>query len=108
MPRFKKHIFMCNNVRSEDDPRGCCTARGSNDLIDHAKKRIKEMGLKGQVRVNKAGCLDACAYGPTVVIYPDDVWYTPRSREDMEEILNEHILNDRIVDRLVIQFNKKP
>lgn len=99
---------MCNNVRSEDDPRGCCTARGSIDLIDHAKKRIKEMGLKGQVRVNKAGCLDACAYGPTVVIYPDDVWYTPRSREDMEEILNEHILNDRIVDRLVIQFNKKP
>ena len=99
---------MCNNVRSEDDPRGCCTARGSKDLIDHAKKRIKEMGLKGQVRVNKAGCLDACAYGPTVVVYPDDVWYTPRSREDMEEILNEHILNDRIVDRLVIQFNKKP
>ena len=99
---------MCNNVRSEDDPRGCCTARGSLDLIDHAKKRIKEMGLKGKVRVNKAGCLDACAYGPTVVIYPDDVWYTPRSREDMEEILNEHILNDRIVDRLVIQFNKKP
>ena len=98
---------MCNNVRSEDDPRGCCTARGSKDLIDHAKKRIKEMGLKGQVRVNKAGCLDACAYGPTVVIYPEDVWYTPRSREDMEEILNEHILNDRIVDRLVIQFNKK-
>ena len=99
---------MCNNVRSEDDPRGCCTARGSLDLIDHAKKRIKEMGLKGKVRVNKAGCLDACAYGPTVVIYPEDVWYTPRSREDMEEILNEHILNDRIVDRLVIQFNKKP
>ncbi len=99
---------MCNNVRSEDDPRGCCTARGSKDLIDHAKKRIKEMGLKGQVRVNKAGCLDACAYGPTVVVYPEDVWYTPRSREDLEEFLNENILNDRIVDRLVIQFNKKP
>ncbi|NIQ02027.1 MAG: (2Fe-2S) ferredoxin domain-containing protein, partial [Nitrospinaceae bacterium] len=66
MSRFQKHVFICNNVRKkEDDPRGCCTARGSLDLLDYAKGRVHELGLKGKIRINKAGCLDACAYGPS-------------------------------------------
>lgn len=107
MSRFKKHIFVCNNQRQAEDPRGCCSARGSVDLLDYLKKRVHESGLKGKVRVNKAGCLDACQYGPTLVIYPDDVWYSPQTQEDMEEILTEHIENNRIVERLLIRFNKK-
>lgn len=71
------------------------------------KKRVHELGLKGIVRINKAGCLDACQYGPSMVVYPDDTWYAPRTNEDMEEILQEHVQNNRIVDRLVIQFKKK-
>ena len=58
------------------------------------------------VRVNKAGCLDACAYGPTMVIYPDDVWYSPKTKEDIEEIITNHIQNNRTVSRLLIEFNK--
>ena len=108
MSRFIKHIFICNNERSKDDPRGCCTQRGSLDLIDFAKKKIHDMGLKGKVRVNKAGCLDACQYGPSMVIYPDEVWYSPKTAADMEEILTEHVLNDRVVERLTIKFEKKP
>ena len=65
------------------------------------------MGLKGKVRINKAGCLDACEYGPSMVVYPDDVWYAPRTAEDMDEILQEHVQNDRIVERLVIPYKKK-
>jgi len=107
MARFQKHIFICNNEREIDDPRGCCVGRGSLDLLDYAKGRVKEMGLKGKVRVNKAGCLDACQYGPTLVVYPDDVWYSPKTREDLEEILQEHILNDRVVERLLIPFKNK-
>ncbi len=107
MGRFQKHLFVCNNQRKKDDPRGCCASRGSLDLLDHLKQRIHECGLKGKVRVNKAGCLDACEYGPTLVVYPDDVWYSPKTKEDMEEILSEHIQNDRIVERLVIDFKKK-
>jgi len=106
MPRFQKHLFICNNERKPGDPRGCCSSRGSLDLMDYAKKRIHEAGLKGKVRVNKAGCLDACQFGPTLVIYPDDVWYSPKTKEDMEEILTEHVQNNRIVERLVIQFKK--
>jgi len=76
-------------------------------LIDYAKKKIHGMGLKGQVRINKAGCLDACQYGPAMVVYPEEVWYNPTSIEDMEEILSEHITHDRVVDRLKIDFVKK-
>ena len=107
MGRFQKHLFVCNNQRKEDDPRGCCASRGSLDLLDHLKRRIHECGLKGKVHVNKAGCLDACEYGPTLVVYPDDVWYSPKTKEDMQEILTEHVQNDRIVKRLVVDFKKK-
>ena len=107
MARFQKHLFICNNKRDEDDPRGCCTLRGSEDLLIYLKGRVHEMGLKGKVRINKAGCLDACQYGPSIVVYPDDVWYSAKTKEDMEEILQQHVLNDKTVDRLVMQFKKK-
>ena len=102
MGRFQKHIFICNNVRKEDDPRGCCTARGSLELMDYLKKRVHDSGLKGQVRVNKAGCLDACAHGPTVVVYPDDVWYQGVQADDVQEIIDSHIKGGRVVQRLVL------
>ena len=66
--------------------------------------RVHEMGLKGKVRINKAGCLDAWAHGPAIVVYPDDVWYKPQTKEDIEEILQEHVQNDRFVKRLFIPF----
>ena len=107
MGRFQKHLLVCNNQRKEDDPRGCCVSRGSLDLLDYLKQRVHDSGLKGKVRINKAGCLDACAQGPTIVVYPDDIWYSPKTKEDMEEILTEHILNNRIVERLTIHFRKQ-
>ena len=102
--RFQKHLFFCANQR--ESGKDCCALRGAADLLDYAKMRAHEMGLKGKVRVNKAGCLDACNYGPALVVYPDDVWYQPRTKEDVEEILAEHVQNNRIVERLRIQFNK--
>ncbi|MFQ5483171.1 MAG: ferredoxin [Nitrospinaceae bacterium] len=104
MARFERHLFMCVNERSAEDPRGCCQARGSVGLLSYLKKRVHEAGLKGRVRVNKAGCLDACAQGPSLVVYPEQVWYTPQSEADMEEIFIEHVQNGRIVDRLRMAF----
>ena len=104
MSRFQKHIFICINERKTDDKRSCCTSRGSLDLLDYIKGRIYKSDLKGKVRVNKAGCLDACAQGPILVVYPDAVWYAPRSKEDMEEILTEHLQNNQPVERLIIPF----
>jgi (2Fe-2S) ferredoxin len=73
-------------------------------MRDYAKQRSKELGIAGQgnVRVNTAGCLDRCEQGPVAVVYPDDVWYTYVDQEDIDEIIEEHLINGRIVKRLQI------
>jgi (2Fe-2S) ferredoxin len=73
-------------------------------MRDHLKARVKELGLAGPggVRVNNAGCLDRCDKGPVLVVYPEAVWYTYVDREDIEEILQEHLLQGRVVERLLV------
>jgi len=107
MPRFKKHLFICNNQRKEDDPRGSCVKSGADDMLDIAKSWVHENGLKGKVRINKAGCLDACKYGPAMVVYPDDIWYSPQNKEEMLSILEEHIKDDKAVYSLALTFTQK-
>jgi len=109
MKRFDKHIFICENVREENNPRGSCSAKNSVELTKKFKARLKELGLNSTIRVNKAGCLDACEFGPTIVIYPEQVWYGGVKLEDVEEIIQEHLLNNRPVERLFItdkRFNR--
>ncbi len=99
---YKHHVFICTNVR--DDGRACCAERGAQRAQEHAKKRMKELNLNGpgKVRINKAGCLDRCDEGPVMVVYPEAVWYTYVDREDIDEIIREHLQNGRIVERLRI------
>jgi (2Fe-2S) ferredoxin len=104
---FRHHVFFCTNVRPEGHPRGCCAGKGSVKLRDYAKARAKELGLKG-VRVNSAGCLDRCELGPTIVIYPEGVWYTYRSTEDIDEILQTHLVEGGRVARLMLRPDQKP
>ena len=107
MPPFEKHIFICINERKTDDVRGCCLSRGSIELVNYMKGRVHELGLKGTVRVNKAGCLDACAQGPSMVVYPDNIWYSPKTTKDIEEIITQHIQCNRPVTRLTLPFKSK-
>ena len=102
MSYYKHHIFFCTNKR--EDGSACCQNFDAQATRDYAKKRCKELGIagNGKIRVNTAGCLDRCSEGPVVVVYPDDVWYTYVDQEDIDEIINEHLLNDRIVKRLQI------
>ncbi len=99
-PRFDRHVFVCVNKRASDDPRGCCSDKGSIALRQLFKDEIKRLGLKGKVRANAAGCLDYCAMGPTVVIYPEGVWYFVDTPDDVKEIAERHILKGEIVERL--------
>ena len=73
-------------------------------MRDYAKARTKELGIagKGGVRINTAGCMDRCQQGPVIAVYPDAVWYTYVDQEDIDEILEEHLTNGRVVERLVI------
>lgn len=73
-------------------------------MRDHLKARTKALGLAGAggVRVNLAGCLDRCSEGPVLVVYPEGTWYTYVDRDDMEEILTEHLIGGRVVKRLLL------
>jgi len=103
MSYYSKHVFFCCNQRPPGD-RPCCNDRGGAEMRDYAKKRVKELGLagEGKVRVNQAGCLDRCEEGPCIVVYPEGVWYTYVDRADIDEIVEEHLKNGRVVSRLQI------
>jgi (2Fe-2S) ferredoxin len=100
MPPFKHHIFICENQRDPSDPRGCCMDRGAGDLRKLFKAEIERHGLQGVVRANRAGCLDACELGPSVVVYPEAVWYWVGGADDVKEIVERHIVGGEVVERL--------
>ncbi|MDO9501565.1 ferredoxin [Falsiroseomonas sp.] len=90
-PYFRAHVFVCCNRRPDGHRRGSCAARGSEGLRDYMKARAKELGVR-DVRINQAGCLDRCEFGPALVIYPEGVWYSPKTREDVDAILQAHLV----------------
>lgn len=100
MPPYERHVFVCENARDPADPKGCCAAKGSKAIRDRLKILAREAGLKGRIRVNGAGCLDQCAFGPTIVVYPEAIWYGSVRIEDVDEIFREHVLGGRPVERL--------
>jgi (2Fe-2S) ferredoxin len=102
MSYFKHHVFICTNQRENGEP--CCHARGGSDAFAYAKDRIGQMKMHGPggVRINKAGCLGRCDDGPVMVIYPEETWYGFVDNEDVEEIVQEHLVHGRIVERLKI------
>lgn len=106
MKRYEKHIFVCENKRPPEDPRGCCADKGSLEIRSLFKKRIKELGLKTDVRANASGCLDSCEFGVSVVVYPEQIWYGRVTLNDIEEILQSHIINNKPVERLFIKHPK--
>jgi len=101
MSYYKYHVFFCTNRREDG---GCCEDFGSQAMRDYAKEKVKKLGLTGPggVRINNAGCLDRCASGPVIVIYPEAVWYTFVDKEDIDEIIEEHLRHGRVVERLKI------
>jgi len=101
MPKFEKHIFVCINQRPAGYPRGSCDSSGTGELQWIFKQKLAARGLKHKVRANKAGCLDQCEHGPNVVVYPDGVWYGRVTAEDVDEIIESHILGGKPVERLI-------
>lgn len=101
--RYTKHVFICTNQRDPSDPRGCCAQRGGEEVREAFKRKLKERGLHGTIRANVSGCLDACAFGPSIVVYPDCIWYGGVTVEDIDEIIESHLLNDVPVERLLIR-----
>jgi len=104
MSYYDKHLFFCVNDRGPDSDRPSCNRCGSAGMRDYAKGRIKALNLNGagKVRVNQAGCLDRCEEGPVCVVYPEGVWYTYVDEMDVDEIIDEHVIGGKPVERLMI------
>ena len=102
-PFFKYHVFFCCNQREAGEP--CCARFNAQKMRDYAKQRIKALGLNGEggVRVNSAGCLGRCEKGPVVVVYPEGVWYTWIDEEDIDEIIEQHLQQGQVVERLLLK-----
>ena len=100
MSAFERHVFVCQNVRPEGAPRVSCTRDGKSDLLPQLQQLVRAAGLNDRVRINKAGCLDQCEHGPTIVVYPEAVWYGGVTLADAAEIVQEHLIHGRPVERL--------
>ena len=105
--RLKAHVFVCINERPEGHPRGCCKAKGSEDLVKAFKQGLSKRRLLGSIRAQKAGCLDVCERGPVIVVYPEGVWYGNVQASDVDEIIDSHLVGGITVERLKIVDQKE-
>lgn len=105
-PYYDAHVFCCTNRRADGHPRGSCAERGGEPLRDYMKSKARALGLKN-VRINNSGCLDRCELGPTMVIYPEGVWYSISNKEDVDEVLEKHLVGGGRVERLMLQTADK-
>lgn len=105
MSYYSHHVFFCTNQREpgpDGQTRPCCASHNSSAMRDYTKKKVKMLGLAGadKVRINNAGCLDRCEEGPCLVVYPQGVWYTFVDQDDLDEIIDSHLVKGQIVERL--------
>ena len=101
---YRAHVFCCTNQRPATHRRGCCASKGSRALCDYMCRRAMALGVR-RVRINHAGCMNICEHGPTMVIYPDGVWYRYASEADIEEILGSHVMRGQRVQRLLLDID---
>lgn len=103
MSYYTKHIFLCTNQK----PAGkkCCANAGGEEYLEYLKTRLLELDSHGpgKFRISKSGCLGRCSSGPCLVVYPEGVWYTYSSTDDIEDIIQSHLLNGQIVEKLLIE-----
>ena len=102
MSHFTHRVFFCTNQRAAGET--CCNNHGAGDMRAYAKDRVKALGgtVPGKVRINSAGCLDRCEQGPVLVIYPEAIWYTYVDKEDIDEIIDQHLTLGRVIERLKV------
>lgn len=102
MSYYQYHVFFCTNQRPAGE--ACCGRFDAQAMRDYAKQRTKALGLhkEGKCRINSAGCLNRCAEGPVVVVYPEGVWYTYVDQSDIDEIIDSHLVHGRPVERLML------
>lgn len=102
-PPYERHVFICMNQREDGHPRSDCLSKGAGDVVLRFKELVKQKGLKPRIRAQKAGCLDTCEMGVSVVVYPEATWYARVTVDDVEEIVDSHLIAGVPVKRLIGQ-----
>lgn len=100
--KYDKHIFICANQKAEG--KKCCGEVKGMELVEKFREVLKAKGLQTSVRAQRAGCLDACSFGPSMVIYPEGTYYGNVSIDDVEKIVEQHVVNNQIVKALELKF----
>ena len=98
---FRYHVFTCLQSRPEGHPHGSCAQRGANGLYDYLANSLEKLG-NPDIAKTVTGCLGFCLAGPVMVVYPEGIWYVPRTREDIDEIVQSHFVENKPVERLII------
>ena len=102
MPRPEKHVFVCTQSRPADHPKGSCDARGAAPVIDVFRSEMEARDLWCRFKVSSTGCMGVCEQGPVVLVYPEGVMYRQITAEDVNTIIDEHLLGDKPVEKLMV------
>lgn len=102
LPRYRAHIFICLNERPKEHAKGCCVSKGSRELYEYMQRQFKTVGISN-IRINKSGCLGQCMHGPAMVIYPEGIWYSFTSNQDIDDIIHSHFIKNKPIRRLFIK-----
>jgi (2Fe-2S) ferredoxin len=102
MQVFKRHVFVCINQRPAKHRRGDCHSKAGSELHQALKTAVARAGLRCEIRINKAGCLDQCSQGPLIVVYPEGVWYVQVGLDDVDDIVKRHLIGGEVVERLLM------
>ncbi|RYE36111.1 MAG: (2Fe-2S) ferredoxin domain-containing protein [Sphingobacteriaceae bacterium] len=101
--KYEKHLFICTNQRPAGARISCGEAHGLA-LVAAFKKAILLHGLTTEIRAQRTGCMETCELGPSIVVYPEGIFYGHVQLSDVDEIVSEHLLNNRVVERLKLSF----
>jgi (2Fe-2S) ferredoxin len=104
MEHIKRHVFVCINQRQPGHPKGCCQSKGSIDILQGLGEAVSTSDLAADTAVSGSTCLGPCTLGPSVVVYPEGVWYQGVKAEDISEIVEEHLKGGRPVERLRLRL----
>jgi (2Fe-2S) ferredoxin len=102
MEKPEHHIFVCSSSRINGQQKGACLNKNSIEVLSKFMEEIEDRELDGEVLLTNTGCHAVCEEGPIVIVYPEGVWYGKVKPDDVEEIMDSHIENGEIVERLAI------